>query len=165
METNETEQLEKKFNFGNIVGKGLLGLAICGMGAVLSSGCYIFIREEPPKKPIIYQEYENAQTSLQNVRQVVVTGDEVLFPYKDIKLKQVIDENYSRLNEIIKSLERDIGKIEENHPEIEQYQQNSERFIDQNHKIVLAGQFGGLATIFGLCGYVILKGIEDGGPF
>ena len=161
METNKTEQLEKKVNWNKAARTALIGLTLYGISSI-SIGCNY---RELSKRPSIYQEYENAQTSLQNVRQVVVTGDEVLFPYKDIKLKQVIDENYSRLNEIIKSLERDIGKIEENHPEIEQYQQNSERFIDQNHKIVLAGQFGGLATIFGLCGYVILKGIEDGGPF
>jgi len=136
METNKTEQLEKKVNWNKAARTALIGLTLYGISSI-SIGCNY---RELSKRPSIYQEYENAQTSLQNARQMVTS--EVLFPYKNIELKQVIDENYSRWDETIESLERDIGKMED-------------LKLDSILDYMKGAIVGTIATIFGGLGLLI----------
>ena len=143
METNETEQLEKKVNWNKAARTALIGLTLYGISSI-SIGCNY---RELSKRPSIYQEYENAQTSLQNARQMVTS--EVLFPYKNIELKQVIDENYSRWDETIESLERDIGKMEDLKLD------SILDYMKGDWAIMVGAIVGTIATIFGGLGLLI----------
>ena len=141
-EENTISKLEKKARRGRNL--AIIGgiIAIIGYGVAINEPLRISQIEEPK----IYQEYQNAKTTLKNLEELGL--NEQSFPYKTEDIKKIIDPEYEipQIDSLVKIIKVDISKMKDN-PEISKYEKDT---TFNNYKTL-----GGLGTfIIAALGFV-----------
>ncbi len=142
------QELESKIRNGCRFLKIGIGVGVSGIFIALHS---IFYEPEHPK---IYENYVNAQRTIQILEYTRKSLEKIEIPYKNQIIKENIDSVYnvkrekiSKLNKMLESVEKDISVMKES-PEIIDYNNTKRK---QNNKIgfgVLGEFFGGLLVVY-----------------